>query len=46
MTEQHLDHPNVGILLQQMGGKAVPQRVQRDVLVDAAGKRGGMGRRG
>lgn len=24
VTEQHLDHPNVGVLLEQMGGKAVP----------------------
>jgi hypothetical protein len=24
VAEQHLDHPDVGILLEQMGGKAVP----------------------
>ena len=24
VTEQHLDHPDVGVLLEQMGGKAVP----------------------
>jgi len=24
VTEQHLDHPNVGVLLEQMGGEAVP----------------------
>ena len=23
VTEQHLDHPNVGVVLEQMGGKAV-----------------------
>src|SRR5262245_38262923 len=24
VAEQHLDHPNVGVLLQKMGGEAVP----------------------
>jgi hypothetical protein len=28
VPEQHLDHANVGLRLQQMRGKAVPQRVQ------------------
>src|SRR5262245_30070071 len=27
VTEQNLDHANVGVLLEQMGGEAVPQRV-------------------
>src|SRR5260370_15152937 len=34
VPEQHLDHANVGLLLQQMRGETVPQRVQRDGLVD------------
>jgi hypothetical protein len=34
VPEQHLDHANVGLLLQQMRGEAVPQRVQRNALVD------------
>ena len=24
VTKQHLDHPNVGVLLEQMGSEAVP----------------------
>ena len=28
MAEQYLDHPNVGIGFQQMGGKAMPQCMQ------------------
>ena len=24
VTKQHLDHPNVGVLLKQMGSEAVP----------------------
>ena len=34
MSEQHLDHPNIDILLQEMGGKTVPQRVRRHMLLD------------
>src|SRR5258708_31952171 len=34
MTEQHLDHANIDVLLEQVGGEAVPQGVQRDALVD------------
>src|SRR6266481_4670022 len=34
MSEQHLDHADVGLLLEQVGGEAMPQRVQRDGLVD------------
>src|SRR6266702_1091895 len=30
VAEQHLDHANVGLLLQKVGSEAVPQRVQRD----------------
>jgi hypothetical protein len=34
MSEQHLDHANIDILLQEMGGEAVPQRMPRHVLLD------------
>ena len=34
MPEQHLDHADVDLLLEQMGGEAVPQRVEGDALVD------------
>src|SRR5216683_5780641 len=42
VPEQHLDHANVGLLLQQMRGEAVPQRVQRDGFVDLGHLRRGM----
>ena len=42
VTEQHLDNPNVHLLFQQMRGKAVPQRMHRDALVDPGGLGGGM----
>ena len=35
MTEQNLNHTHIDVLFQQMGGKTVPQRVQRHLLVDA-----------
>jgi hypothetical protein len=31
---QHLDHPNIDVLLQEMGGKAVAQRVRGHALAD------------
>jgi hypothetical protein len=34
MAEQHLDYANLDLLLQQMGCKAVPQRVRAYALVD------------
>ena len=34
MSEQNLDHPNIDVLLQQMGRKAVPQRMRRHLLGD------------
>ena len=34
MSKQHLDHTNIDILLQEMGGKAVPQRMRRYMLLD------------
>jgi hypothetical protein len=42
VPEQHLDHANVGLLLQKMSGEAVPQRVQRDPLVDLGHLRRGV----
>src|SRR5712692_8108804 len=42
VPEEHLDHADVSLLLQQMRGEAVPQRVQRDGLVDLGHLRGGM----
>ena len=42
MTEQNLDHAHIDVLFQQMGGKTVPQRVQRHLLVDAGNLCGGM----
>ena len=35
VAEQHLDHANIHLLLEQVRGEAVPQRVHRDALVDA-----------
>ena len=34
VSEHDLDHPDVHLLLQQVRGKAVAQRVHRDALVD------------
>ena len=34
MSEQHLNHADINILLQKMRRKAVPQRVQRNPFVD------------
>jgi hypothetical protein len=28
VSQQHLDHADIDLLLQEVGGKAVPQRVQ------------------
>src|SRR5215471_10599062 len=35
VSEQHLDDADIGLLLQKMGGKAVPQRVNTDTLGNA-----------
>src|SRR5215469_5187971 len=35
MSQQNLDDPNIGLLLQEMRGKAVPQRVNTDTLDNA-----------
>src|SRR3954449_7549276 len=37
MSKQHLDDANVDILLQEVGGKAVAQRVWSDARLDAGG---------
>src|SRR6185503_2781406 len=34
VPEQHLDHPDIDVLLKQVGGEAVPQGVERYALVD------------
>jgi hypothetical protein len=36
VAEQHLDHADVDLLFQQMGGKAVAQGVHGHALVDVA----------
>ena len=35
VTQQHLNDTNIDVLFQEMRGKAVPQRMQRYLLVDA-----------
>src|SRR5438477_9986305 len=35
VSEQNLDDADIGLLLQKMGGKAVPQRMNADTLGDA-----------
>ena len=42
VPKQHLDHADVDLLLQQVRGEAVPQRVHRHALVDLSRQRGGM----
>jgi hypothetical protein len=42
MTEQHLDDADIDVLLEQVGGEAVPQGVQRDALVDVRHLGGGV----
>ena len=42
VPEQHLDHPDVDLLLQEMGGEAVPECLQGDALVDAGRLPGAM----
>ena len=34
VAQEHLDHADIDLLLQQVGGEAVPQAVRRDPLVD------------
>jgi hypothetical protein len=42
MAEQHLDDADVNVLLEQVGGKAVAQGVQRHGLIDLGQTGGGM----
>src|SRR6266446_7859319 len=42
VTQERLDHANIDILLKQMRGEAVPQRVWRDALLDPRGLGGGV----
>src|SRR4051794_32317752 len=44
VPEQHLDHADVDVLLQQVGCEAVAQRVRRDPLGDPGPVSGGMDR--
>ena len=44
MAEQDLDGPQVGAVLQQVGGEAVPQRMHGDVLVQPRGAARRLGR--
>src|SRR5215470_283658 len=39
VSEQNLDDANVDILLEQVSGKAVPQRVRTDTFLDAGSLR-------
>ena len=40
VSEQSLDDTDIGLLLQEVGGKAVPQRMNADTLGDAGTPRG------
>src|SRR5467141_3425952 len=42
VAEQHLDHTDVDLRLDQMFGEAGPQRLPRDALFDAGRRRGGL----
>ena len=42
MPKQDLDHTDVDLLLEQMGGEAVPKCVERDALVDPSRLRRGV----
>ena len=42
VAEQHLDDADVGILFEQVGGEAVPQRMRRHPLLDPGGLGGGV----
>jgi hypothetical protein len=39
VSEQNLNDPDIGLLLQEMGGKAVPQRVNTDTFGNAGTSR-------
>src|SRR5215472_12420579 len=42
VTQKRLNHPNIDILLEQMRGEAVPQRVWRHALFDPRSLGGGV----
>ena len=42
VAQEDLDHPDIDLLLQEVGGKAMSEAVQRDPLVDAGGRLGGV----
>ena len=37
MAQKRLNHANIDILLEEVSGETVPQRVRRDVLLDPRG---------
>src|SRR6516225_861477 len=39
VSEQHLDDADIGLLLEEVGGKAVPQRVNADPLANVGARR-------
>jgi len=41
MTQKRLNHANIDILLEEVRGEAVPQRVRRHALLDPRGLGGG-----
>src|SRR6516164_5716471 len=41
MTQERLNHANIDILLEEVRGEAVPQRVRRHALLDPGGLGGG-----
>ena len=41
MAQKCLDHANIDILLEEVGGETVPQRVRRHALLDPGGLGGG-----
>ena len=42
VSEQHLDHANIDVLLEQMRGEAMPQRMGRHALRDSRQILGGV----
>jgi hypothetical protein len=42
VSEQHLGHPDIDVLFQKIGGKAVSQDVERHALVDLGPIGGGV----
>jgi len=44
VPQQHLDHPDINLVFEQMGGKTVPECVQAHRLVDSGGVPGAVER--